>query len=92
MKKFLLVTMIGLVLAMDLYGIVNQFMKDEVKEIDHIAESTIMVYVEQQMLFLLVFATHTTPIMERRVYEGTVYSENMCRHLKGLGTRLEVRE
>lgn len=46
MKKFLLVTMIGLVLAMDLYGIVNQFMKDEVKEIDHIAESTIMVYVE----------------------------------------------
>ena len=46
MKKFLLVTMIGLVLAMDLYGIVNQFMKDDVKEIDHIAESTITVYME----------------------------------------------
>ena len=46
MKKFLLVTMIGLVLAMDLYGIVNQLMKDEVKEIDHIAESTITVYME----------------------------------------------
>ena len=46
MKKFLLVTMIGLVLAMDLYGVVNQFMKDEVEEVDHIAESTITVYVE----------------------------------------------
>ena len=46
MKKFLLVTMIGLVLVMDLYGVVNQFMKDEVKEVDHIAESTITVYVE----------------------------------------------
>ena len=46
MKKFLLVTMIGLVLAMDLYGIVNQIMKDEVKVVDHISESTITVYVE----------------------------------------------
>ena len=46
MKKFLLVTMIGLVLAMDLYGIVNQFMNEDVKEIDHIAESTITVYME----------------------------------------------
>ena len=46
MKKFLLVAMIGLVLAMDIYGIANQFMKDELKEVDHIAESTIMVYME----------------------------------------------
>lgn len=46
MKKFLLVTMIGLVLAMNLYGIVNRFMKDEVKEIDHIKETTTTVYVE----------------------------------------------
>lgn len=46
MKKFLLVTMIGLVLGMNVYGIVNQFMKDEVKEVDHIAESTITVYME----------------------------------------------
>ena len=46
MKKFLLVTMIGLVLAMNLYGIVNQFMKDEVKEIDHIKETTVTVYME----------------------------------------------
>lgn len=46
MKKFLLVTMIGLVLAMNLYGFVNQFMDDEVKEIDHIKETTVTVYME----------------------------------------------
>lgn len=46
MKKFLLVTMIGLVLAMNLYGIVNQFMKDEAKEVDHIKETTVTVYME----------------------------------------------
>ena len=46
MKKFLLVTMIGLVLAMDLYGIVNQFMTEDVKEIDRIAETTTTVYME----------------------------------------------
>lgn len=46
MKKFLLFTMIGLVLAMDLYGIINNYMAEEVKEIDHIEETTIAVYVE----------------------------------------------
>ena len=46
MKKFLLVIMIGLVLAMNLYGIVNQFMTDEVEEIDHIKETTVTVYME----------------------------------------------
>ena len=46
MKKFLLVTIVGLVLAMDLYGIVNQFMKDEIEEVDHIAETTVEVYME----------------------------------------------
>lgn len=46
MKKFLLVTMIGLVLAMNLYGIVNSFMKDEVSEVNHIKETTVTVYVE----------------------------------------------
>ena len=46
MKKFLLVTMIGLVLAMNLYGIVKRFMKDEVKEVDHIKETTVTVYME----------------------------------------------
>ena len=46
MKKFLLVTMIGVVLAMDLYGIVKQNTIEEVKEINHIKETTIAVYVE----------------------------------------------
>lgn len=46
MKKFLLVTMIGLVLAMNLYGIADQLMKGEIKEVDHIAETTITVYTE----------------------------------------------
>lgn len=46
MKKFLLVTMIGLVLAMDLYGIVNHFMTDEIEEVNRIKETTITVYVE----------------------------------------------
>ena len=46
MKKFLLVTMIGLVLAMDLYGIVKHFMTDEIEEVNHIEETTIAVYVE----------------------------------------------
>ena len=46
MKKFLLVTMIGLVLAMNLYGIVNQLMVEELEEIDHIEETTMTVYVE----------------------------------------------
>lgn len=46
MKKFLLVTMMGLVLVMNLYGIVNQFMVEEVEEIDHIKETTVTVYME----------------------------------------------
>ena len=46
MKKFLLVAMIGLVLVMNLYGIVNLFMKDETKEVDHIKETTVTVYME----------------------------------------------
>jgi hypothetical protein len=46
MKKFLLVTLIGLVLTMNLYGIVVQFMNDEVKEVDHIKETTVTVYME----------------------------------------------
>lgn len=46
MKKFLLVTLIGMVLAMDLYGLVNGFMKDDVKEVDHISETTVTVYME----------------------------------------------
>ena len=46
MKKFLLVTMMGLVLAMNLYGIINQFMTEEVEEVDHIKETTVTVYME----------------------------------------------
>ena len=46
MKKFILVVFIGLVLAINLYGIVNKLMIDEVKEVDHIKETTITVYME----------------------------------------------
>lgn len=46
MKKFLLVVLIGMVLAMNLYGIVNKIMKEEVQEIDHIKETTVTVYME----------------------------------------------
>lgn len=44
MKKFLLVVLIGMVLTMNLYGIVNKFMVDKVEEIDHIKETTVTVY------------------------------------------------
>lgn len=46
MKKCLLVMMIGMVLAMDLYAIVKELTVDDVKEIDHIEETTITVYME----------------------------------------------
>lgn len=46
MKKFILVIFIGMVLAINLYGIVNNLMVDEVKEIDHVEETTITVYME----------------------------------------------
>lgn len=46
MKKFLLVIFIGMVLAINLYGIVNKLMVDEIEEVDHISETTTMVYVE----------------------------------------------
>lgn len=46
MKKFLLVTMIGLVLAMNLYGVVKHLVTVKMEEIDHIDETTITVYLE----------------------------------------------
>jgi hypothetical protein len=46
MKKFLLVVFVGMVLALNLYGIVNKLMVNEVKEVDRVSESTITVYVE----------------------------------------------
>lgn len=45
MKKFILVVFIGAVLAMDLYGIVNEIMIGN-EEIDHIQETTTTVYLE----------------------------------------------
>lgn len=45
MKKFILVVFIGAVLAMDLYGIVNELMVNN-EEIDHIQETTTAVYME----------------------------------------------
>ena len=46
MRKFLLVTLIGMALAIYLYGIVNKLMVEEVKEVDHIKETTTIVYME----------------------------------------------
>ena len=46
MKKFLLVVFIGIVLALNLYGIVNSLMVEEVHEIDHVGETTTTVYME----------------------------------------------
>ena len=46
MKKFLLVVLIGMVLAIDVFGIVKEFKNDEIKEINHIEETTTTVYME----------------------------------------------
>ena len=46
MKKLLLVIFIGMALAMNLYGIVNKFMTEDMKTIDRIEETTIAVYME----------------------------------------------
>ena len=46
MKKFLLVVLIWMVLALDVFGIVKQFTVDEIEEIDHIEETTTIVYTE----------------------------------------------
>lgn len=46
MRKFLLVTLIGMVLAINIYGIVDDLFMEEVKEIDHISETTVTVYME----------------------------------------------
>ena len=45
-KKFLLVILIGMAVAINVYGIVKDFMVDEVEEVNHIEETTIAVYVE----------------------------------------------
>lgn len=46
MKKFLLVLFVGMVLVMNLYGIVSKFMVEEEIEINHIVETATTVYME----------------------------------------------
>lgn len=46
MKKFLLVVLIGMVLTIDIFGIVEEFKNDEIKEVNHIKETTTTVYME----------------------------------------------
>ena len=47
MKKFILVVFIGMVLVINIYGIVNKIMVEkETQEIDHISETTMTVYME----------------------------------------------
>ena len=46
MKKFLLVVLVGMVLTIDVFGIVKQFTTDNIEEIDHIEETTTTVYME----------------------------------------------
>ncbi|MBO5319069.1 MAG: hypothetical protein J6B01_04585 [Ruminococcus sp.] len=46
MRKFLLVTLIGMALVIYIYGIVNKLFMEEVKEIDHISETATIVYME----------------------------------------------
>ena len=46
MKKFILVVFIGMVLAINLYGIVTKLMVEDIQEIDHVAETTVTVYME----------------------------------------------
>lgn len=46
MKKLLLVVFVGMVLAMDVYGFIEDFKANQVREVDHIKETTMTVYVE----------------------------------------------
>lgn len=46
MRKFLLVTLIGMALTINVYGIVKELTVDDVQEIDHISETTTTVYME----------------------------------------------
>lgn len=46
MRKLLVVALIGMALSINVYGFVKDFMVEEVKEIDHISETTITVYME----------------------------------------------
>lgn len=46
MKKFLLVVFIGMVLGMSVFGAIEEYKNGQVKEVDHIEESTTAVYME----------------------------------------------
>jgi hypothetical protein len=46
MRKFLLVTLMGMALAIYLYGVIENLFDDEVKPVDHIGETTTIVYME----------------------------------------------
>lgn len=46
MKKFILVVFIGMVLAINVCGIVSELMNEETKEVNHIEETTVTVYTE----------------------------------------------
>lgn len=46
MKKFLLVVFIGMVLGMSVFGAIEEYENGQVKEIDHIEETTTAVYME----------------------------------------------
>ena len=46
MRKFTLVTLVGMALALYLYGIVKNFTYEQPKEVDHIKDTTIAVYME----------------------------------------------
>lgn len=46
MRKCLLVVFIGMVMAIQLYGIMHERTNEEIEKVDCIAESTIAVYME----------------------------------------------
>lgn len=46
MRKFLLVVFIGMVLGISIYGAIEEIMNEEIKEVDHIEETTTTVYME----------------------------------------------
>lgn len=46
MKKFLLVILIGMAVTIYLYGVIEKLFDEDVQPIDHIAETTTIVYME----------------------------------------------
>ena len=46
MRKFLLVVFIGMVLGASIYATIEDYKNGQVEEIDHIEETTTMVYME----------------------------------------------